>query len=244
MSYTPKPTIILAREQQEDLEGYCKIVKDMYNSLSDQSDFVPNGKFTLVMPSSFISERRKSLPLGFQDWADNTIMIPMLEIIFGKSKIEYVKEHLSAFKIRTEPVSEFADHYRKPIYHWHVDAKIGILQENNLQQTRITRVLVNIGGGDQGSTVYLKDQPRGFPKQTMVSKYLNERFEEVGLKGGKLRELFKTDDKDIFRAKAGEVFVHESHSVHGGYPIHAEANPSPKGRTLLAIDLINVKDLF
>jgi len=243
--FTPKHVITLDKDtQQLKLNDFCTKIKEKYNQLCNGKDFVPNGKFTLVMPISFGSERRKTIPDGFQDWADNNIMIPMLEIIFGKHRIDYIKSHLMAFKIRTEPVSENADHYGKPIYHWHVDAKIGIEQPKNNSQIRITRILINIGGADEGSTLYLKNQPRGFKKQTNVMEYLKSRFKEVGVSTGKLRELFETPDEDVFRAKPGQVFMHKSHSSHGGYPIHAEANPSPKGRTLLAIDLKDVNDVI
>ena len=226
-------------------------------------------RFNLVYPSTFGSERRKPVTPRFQQWSEAAHWPLLSALLFGAGPRgwEGVAPHLTSLKVNTLRISEDEFYYGKPIYHFHLDHKIGAPAPNDANQRTTMRLIFSVvpaalatlpaargcggGGGGGGvvatnapshdSTVYLKLQPpRGFDRQEQLHEYLRRRYPERGLSAGRERPLYEVGDDELYRAKPGEVCVHRSHP---GRPVHAETNPCPDGRGLYVLDWTDLRNL-
>ena len=172
-------------------------------------------RFNIVFPSSFGSDRRKPVTPECQEFCE-AVYWPLLNaLLFGTSGWEAVRPHLTSLKLNTLRISEDEFYYNQPIYHFHLDHKIGRLEPKNEMQQRTMRMifstvpaaLTGIDAGDAAaagarvaqdpdprhdSTVYLKHQPAcGFHHNDELHQYLQRRFPERGLACGRERPLYE-----------------------------------------------------
>lgn len=219
-------------------------------------------RFNLVYPSTFGSDRRKPVTPRFQQFTES-VHWPLLSVLLfgdGSRGWEAVRPHLTSLKVNTLRISEDEFYYNRPIYHFHLDHKIGTPAPNDANQRTTMRLIFSVvpaalatlpaerGGGVvatgeplHDSTVYLRMQPpRGFDKQEHLHAYLRRRYPERGLSAGRERPLYEVGDDELYRAKPGEVCVHHSHP---GRPVHAETNPCPDGRGLYVLDWTDLRNV-
>jgi hypothetical protein len=204
--------------------------------------------YNIVFPNTFGSAQRRPITQKFQEFTE-TVFWPMMNtLLYGHNGWKKIQDHHLCFKVNTIKISEGTFYYNKDIYHMHLDNKIDHYEKNDEQQLRSTVFSVipsaiSINGKtvsdskEFGSAVYIKDQPlNSFFTQNHYHKWMGETFEECGLKAGNLRQLYRVELKDLFRSKSGEIGIHHSHPKFGSQEVHAEANPAPDGRILVAID--------
>ncbi|KAL1503555.1 hypothetical protein AB1Y20_012034 [Prymnesium parvum] len=211
-------------------------------------------RFNIVFPKTFGSERRKPIAPAFQDFCE-AVYWPLFNALLFGDGWPAVAEHLTSLKLNTLRISEDEFYYGLPIYHFHLDHKIGKLEPKDETQRRTMRLIFSTvpgalrsasdGGVEQeeharhDSTVYLTRQPRhGFHHNDELHRYLCQRFPERGLSRGRDRPLYEVSDVCLYRAKPGEVLTHGSHP---GLPIHAETNPCPEGRCLYVLDWADIR---
>lgn len=208
--------------------------------------------YTIVFPASFGSDRRKAISSDFQKYTESVYYPLMIKLLFGENMYRSIKQYIISFKVSTIAVSKDTDYYgeNKNIYHMHLDNKVGIVQHNNKCQQRKYRIVFSIprkgtrvaeaNGTDLGWTVYLKNQRKQpLKSQSEFHRYMRSRYQDLGTENGKTRPLYLIPKSDIFKAKAGEVWIHPSHIPEAAstcQPIYAEPNPCPP-RILITIDL-------
>ena len=98
--------------------------------------------------------------------------------------------------MNTLRISEDEFYYGLPIYHFHLDHKIGQPAPKDECQLNTCRMIFSIvpaaleagAAPEHDSTVYLRRQPpHGFTKQEALHTYLKTRYPEVGLARGRQR---------------------------------------------------------
>lgn len=234
-----------------------KLLEDGYAAFG-RVDWSPAGeRFNIVMPSTFGSDRRKPVANSFQQFCE-TIYWPLVNILlFGARGWESVEKHLISYKINTLRISEDEFYYNLPIYHFHLDHKIGKLEPRDENQQRTMRMIFSIVPGATceldgdavevckqsfNSTVYLRRQPlAGFHSNDQLHAYLQQRYPEHGLSRNRERPLYEVPDDELYRAQPGEICLHHSHP---GRPIHAETNPCPEGRGLHVLDWADIRNVI
>ena len=200
-------------------------------------------RYNIVMPKSFGSDRRKPLTDAFQQFCEDVFWPLANALLFSIDGWQSIRRNLTAFKLNTLRIGEDEDYYNQPIYHFHLDHKIGRLNLKDEAQKRTMRMIFSTvpaalddqkGSSAYDSSVYLRRQPAaGFPSFKELHAYMRTRFPERGLSAGKQRPLYEVDDSELYRAPPGEVLIHTSHP---GCPVHAECNPCPDGRCLYVLD--------
>ena len=205
-------------------------------------------RFNIVFPSTFGSDRRKPVTAEFQQFCE-TVYWPLVSVfLFGRAGWSSLRRHLTSFKVNTLRISEDEFYYGLPIYHFHLDHKIGQPAPKDECQLNTCRMIFSIvpaaleagAAPEHDSTVYLRRQPpHGFTKQEALHTYLKTRYPEVGLARGRQRPLYEVSDDELYRAPPGEVLLHHSHP---GRPVHAETNPCPEGRGLFVLDWTDLRN--
>lgn len=170
-----------------------------------------SGKFNLVLPSTFGSDRRKPVTPEFQSFCEAVFWPIMNSLLFGVAWAE-LRPHLTSFKVNTLKISEDEFYYDRPIYHFHLDHRIGRFAPNDHGQKRTKRMIFSIvpaslrpaaGGGVEAardpafdSTVYLCWQPpHGFHSNEELHHYLGRRYPERGLSSARERPLYEVTDR-------------------------------------------------
>lgn len=204
-------------------------------------------RYNVVFPSTFGSARRKPVRPRFQAFAEDEFWPLAQTLLFGEEGwINAVQPFLLAHKVNTLAIGEDEDYYGEPIFHLHVDGRVGRRDERDAMQRRRYRLLTSLvprscPAEERRSTVYLREQPDGGVASTdAMHRWAASRFEECGLSRGKRRPLYRVPLSQIVRAVPGDVHLHASHghgTINSAYPVHAEANPCPPGRAYHAIDL-------
>lgn len=237
-----------------------QLLEEPYTAFG-RTDMRPEGeRFNIVFPSTFGSDRRKPVSAEFQQFCE-TVYWPLANaLLFGDKGWAALKPHLTSFKINTLRISEDEFYYNLPIYHFHLDHKIGKYEPNDENQKRTMRMIFSIVPGATrsaaasdgrtvtavddpsfDSTIYLRRQPpNGFHHNDELHAYLGRRFPERGVSQGRERPLYEVADSDLYRAKPGEICIHHSHP---GRPIHAETNPCPEGRGLYVLDWADCRNV-
>lgn len=151
----------------------------------------------------------------------------------------------------------------KDVYHMHLDAKVGIYNQKDIGQKRISRILTSYSPeylkhnsssrlSEQenqrlfGCTVYPIVQPKfSFSNIKLFHKYMESLYEECGLSNKRVptpRQNYKINSKEVVRLLPGETVLHKSHTLpNKSQPIHSEPNPNPKGnRYALIWDFKNI----
>ena len=80
----------------------------------------------------------------FQQYCEEVYCPIIFAMLYGHSGWAAVRKHWSQFKACTIKVSESADFWGENIFHMHIDGKIGLLQEKNYSQSRMSRMLFSI----------------------------------------------------------------------------------------------------
>ena len=214
-------------------------------------------RFNIVFPSSFGSDRRKPVTPAFQQFCESVYWPLANALLFGSSTMGDLRQHLTSYKINTLRISEDEFYYNQPIYHFHLDHKIGKHEPKDENQQRTMRMIFSVVPGATretpdgdivavrnpafDSTVYLTHQPpAGFHHNDGLHQYLSKRFPERGLVRNRQRPLYEVADAELYRAKPGEICLHHSHP---GRPVHAETNPCPEGRGLHVLDWADVRNV-
>jgi hypothetical protein len=65
-------------------------------------------------------------------------------LLFGREGWTEVGSHVVKFKSCTIKVCEETPFYEEPIFHMHIDGKVGIMEEKNYSQRRASRMLFSI----------------------------------------------------------------------------------------------------
>lgn len=206
-------------------------------------------RYNVVFPSTFGSARRKPVRPRFQAFAEDEFWPVAQTLLFGEEAWRSaVQPFVLAHKVNTLAIGEGEDYYGEPIFHLHVDGRVGRRDERDAMQRRRYRLLTSLvprsscpAEERRRSTVYLREQPDGGVASTdAMHRWAASRFEECGLSRGKRRPLYRVPLSQIVRAAPGDVHMHASHghgTIGAAYPVHAEANPCPPGRAYHAIDL-------
>ena len=196
-------------------------------------------QFNIVLPRTFGSDRRKPVTPEFQAYCEEIFWPLFNALFFGTIDWQLVAPHLTSFKINTLRISESEFYYNEPIYHFHLDHKIGRFAPKDENQIRTMRMIFSIVPGSTrevpsaaskedgrpetrqfeqvadsryDSTVYLRRQPpHGFHHNDELHQYLQTRFPERGLSRDRERPLYEVGDPELYRAKPGEVLTHHSH---------------------------------
>jgi len=203
-------------------------------------------RYNIVHPSDFGSARRKPVTPEFQNYSEH-FWNAMNVLLFG-DEYETIAKHLLSFKVNTIKVSECAPYYGTNAYHMHLDNRVGLFEEKNETQRRKIRVVFSVVHGynesyhpKYRSTVFLKEQsPAPFKSQHEFHKYMQSRYTDTGTESGNSRPIYAIPPKDLTWSMPGDVTVHHSHCESGSQEIHAEANPVPDGRVLIAIDFQDI----
>ena len=239
---SPAAQAIITTMQLELLEA-------PYTAFGNQIDGAGE-RFNIVLPSTFGSDRRKPVTPAFQSFCETVFWPLMNALLFGPLVWPELRPHLTCFKVNTLRISEDEPYYGQPVYHFHLDHRIGPLAPKDQTQKRTMRMIFSVvpdatsrdANGDVhalpnaafDSTIYLRQQPPGgFASNAGLHEYLTRRFPERGLASNRERPLYEVNDDELYRAVPGEVLVHHSHP---GRPIHAETNPCPRGRGLYVLD--------
>ena len=101
-------------------------------------------RFNIVLPSSFGSDRRKPVTAEFQTFCERVYWPLMNALLFGQRAWAAVEPHLTCFKVNTLRISEDEFYYRQPIYHFHLDHRIGPLAPKDATQRRTMRLIFSI----------------------------------------------------------------------------------------------------
>lgn len=223
-----------ARAQQTLIALEVHVLQAAYRAFGavrddDASRASPAEFFNVVMPASFGSARRKPVTCAFQRFCDDHYMPLLTTFLFG-ARYDRFAAHLFALKVSTLPIGADECYYGRPIYHMHLDHRIGTPTPKDKTQVKSARVLFSTVRDDDrkpvanaGTTVYLRRQPsRGFARQADFHRYMADTYPERGHAQGLKRPLYE---------------VREGDQSHPGVPIHAEANPCPQGRCLYVIDV-------
>jgi len=240
------------------LDAQC-LLHNMQIRLCDQAynEFgkTPNSwdGYTLMYRNGFqCGDKRKPTTDEFEQyWLE--IYCPIIFVmLFGKEGWGgEVGKHCVKFKSCTIKVCEETPFYGEPIFHMHIDGKIGIMQENNHSQRRASRMLFSIvtdalddhdNSDAYGTTAYPIWQPRaGFASNHEFHGYMHSRYTDRGLENcGLPRPHYEIEEKLIYRARPGEVLYHPSHvDKFTPQAIHSEPNPCPD-RHLFVFDFINL----
>lgn len=260
---------VLCAEAQQVLCAMTEIlVAAPYKSFGKTAESEAHDRFNVVFPKTFGSDRRKPVTPEFQGFSEELFWPLLNALLFGNRGWSEVRRHLTSVKLNSLRISEDEPYYNRPIYHFHLDHKIGQREPKDENQQRTMRMIFSTvpaalrresGGGDEGenggprarwravdaphfdSTVYLRVQPsRGFHSYDELHRYLSTRFPERGLSAQRERPLYEVDDSELYRARPGEVLTHHSHP---GSPVHAETNPCPEGRCLYVLDWSDRRNL-
>ena len=204
-------------------------------------------RFNIVFPSTFGSDRRKPVTAEFQQFCE-TVYWPLVSVfLFGRAGWSSLRRHLTSFKVNTLRISEDEFYYGLPIYHFHLDHKIGQPAPKDECQLNTCRMIFSIvpaaleagAAPEHDSTVYLRRQPpHGFTKQEALHTYLKTRFPEVPGPRPAAAALRGERRRALWRAPPGEVLLHHSHP---GRPVHAEKNPI-QGRGLYVLDWTDLRN--
>jgi hypothetical protein len=101
-------------------------------------------EYNVVCPSSFGSDRRKPVTARFQSFVDGVYAPIVYALLFGSSGRETIRQHLVSFKTNTIKVCEQTAFCGENIFHFHLDGKIGVLQEKNHTQKHMVRLLFSL----------------------------------------------------------------------------------------------------
>jgi hypothetical protein len=224
------------------------LIDEAYKDFGDiHNNDLYKPEYSLVIPSTFGSARRKPVHQKFQEYCEEIYFPIITSLYFGIEGWAVIKDHLSSFKINTMTMI----HLVPDVYHMHLDAKIGEYMPKNKAQKHVTRILTSFVPlatklpkcrNLLGCTVYPKIQPdKPFLNNKMYHKYMCSMYDEEGLSQNKPRPLYKIEPHDTVRLLSGEVAVHPSHTVDTAQPIHSEPNPNPiGGRYALIWDFVNI----
>ena len=192
-------------------------------------------RFNIVFPSTFGSDRRKPVTAEFQPFCE-TVYWPLVSVfLFGRAGWSSLRRHLTSFKVNTLRISEDEFYYGLPIYHFHLDHKIGQPAPKDECQLNTCRMIFSIvpaaleagAAPEHDSTVYLRRQPpHGFTKQEALHTYLKTRYPEVGLARGRQRHSTRLPTTSCTARPA-----RCSSTIRTGRP--AARQTRPEGRGLL-----------
>ena len=215
-------------------------------------------EYNIVLPDTFGSSRRKPTTPMFQQYCSD-IYFPLIQTFyFGTNGWKKISKHLLCFKLNTIKRLYLV----KDVYHMHLDAKVGILNEKNIGQKHISRILtsysaeylkknkstkITITENQRlfGCTVYPIVQPKTpFSSIKKFHEYMESLYEECGLNNKYVptpRQNYKIMSNKVIRLLPGETVLHKSHTLHKSQPIHSEPNPNPTGnRYALIWDFKNI----
>ena len=97
--------------------------------------------FNLVLPSTFGSDRRKPVTSDFQAFTEAVYWPLFNALLFGSSAWSDLAPFLTCFKVNTLRISEDEFYYNQPIYHFHLDHRIGALAPKDHSQKRTSRMI-------------------------------------------------------------------------------------------------------
>ena len=100
-------------------------------------------RLIIVFPKTFGSDRRKPVAPAFQDFCEEVYWPVVNALLFGVGDVwtSIIRPHLTSFKLNFLRISEDEFYYNQPIYHFHLDHKIGKLEPKDENQIRTMRLI-------------------------------------------------------------------------------------------------------
>lgn len=202
-------------------------------------------EYTIVIPSTYGSARRKYITQKFQEYCEK-IYFPIITTLYFGEHWQSIKQHFMAYKVNTMLQIDL----RPNIYHMHLDAKVGIIDKSTKYSKRITRILTSYMHNAvlhpenthlYGATVYPMEQhTKPFKCMNDYHSYMRSIYPERGKSEGGPRPLYEMHK--VKRLLSGQVAVHASHVLpNQSQVIHSEPNPNPEGgRYAIIWDFENV----